>query len=67
MHHATAKRLARAIAAQLFKSGLDHSRPADRLVLTIDPVGDRPGRDLGGWGRGPAEDVIARVLLQESR
>ena len=46
------RRLADQVVEELFLHG------AQRLVLE-----DKDGQYLGGWGRGPAADTIARVLL----
>jgi hypothetical protein len=50
-----AKRLAHAIAEELFVNGM--GKHAERLVLT-----DAEGRDLGGWGREPVEDLIRDII-----
>ena len=47
-----ARRLADQVVDELFLHG------AQRLVLE-----DKDGQYLGGWGRQPAADTIARVLL----
>lgn len=50
-----ARAAAQRIVADLFTNG--NGLVADRLVLTTDD-----NRDLGGWGRGPAEARILRGL-----
>lgn len=53
---ARAKRLAHEIAEDLFTNTMGR---ASMLVMV-----DADGHNLGGWGQGPAQDRIAKILTQ---
>jgi hypothetical protein len=54
-----ARKIAQKITNYLFRNG--DGEQADRLVLELPTH-----RGGGGWGRKPAEDAIARILLKET-